>query len=38
MNANGHKPGETAWEQYLTMPEEGGDPEQNVTRIYWLLA
>jgi effector-binding domain-containing protein len=38
MNANGHTPGAIAWEQYLTMPEEGGDPSQNVTQIWWLLA
>jgi effector-binding domain-containing protein len=38
MAANGHKPGETAWEQYLSMADEGADPEKSVTQIWWLLA
>lgn len=35
---NGHEPGPLAWEQYLTIPEPGGDPSLNVTRLFWLLA
>jgi effector-binding domain-containing protein len=38
MTQNGHASGDVAWEQYLTMPEEGGDPSQNITQIWWLLA
>jgi effector-binding domain-containing protein len=38
MSSEGLEPGETAWEQYLSMPEVGGDPEQNVTQLWWQLA
>ncbi|NRQ49965.1 GyrI-like domain-containing protein [Aeromicrobium stalagmiti] len=37
ITAHGHRPAELAWEQYLTMPEPGGDQQGNVTQLFWLL-
>ena len=34
----GEEPGNLAWEEYLTMPEPGGDPDLNVTQLRWMIA
>lgn len=36
--AQGHTPGDIAFEQYLTEPEPGGDPSLNETLIGVMLA
>lgn len=32
---NGYTPGTVSWEQYVTEP--GGDPEQNITDVFWAI-
>lgn len=34
----GEEPGNLAWEEYLTMPAPGGDPDLNVTQLRWMIA
>lgn len=37
MNEIAVQPGPISWEEYLTMPEPGGDPALNVTKLRWML-
>ncbi|XBH21808.1 GyrI-like domain-containing protein [Jonesiaceae bacterium BS-20] len=37
INEIGMQPGPVAWEEYLTMPEPGGNPTLNVTQLRWML-
>ena len=34
----GHRPAETMWEEYVTMPSPDGDPDQLRTVLTWPLA
>jgi len=34
---NGYSLGHMAWEQYVTEPRPNGNPDDNLTDVYWLV-